>query len=113
MHKIKEYFKNIGYASKIIFAASKKYFILKLLLSLFSSVLPYLPLFLWRELINALMESIGGNAEPLLQKIWLLAVLYCAVMLIQKLLDTISDFVSFKYNDAINYYLDNLMIDKV
>ena len=30
MHKIKEYFKNIGYASKIIFAASKKYFIRRL-----------------------------------------------------------------------------------
>lgn len=113
MNKIKEYFKNIGYASKIIFAASKKYFILKLFLSLVSSVLPYLPLFLWRELINALVEAISGNVELLLQKIWLLAALYCAVMLIQKLLDTISDFVSFKYNDAINYYLDNVMIDKV
>lgn len=39
--------------------------------------------------------------------------LYCAVMLMEKLLDTVSDLVSFKYNDAINYYLDNAMIDKV
>ncbi len=113
MNKIKEYFTNIGYASKIIFAASRKYFILKLLLSLVSSVLPYLPLFLWRELINALVEAIGGNTNPLLQKIWLIAVLYCVVMLIQKILDTISNFISFKYNDAIDYYLDNVMIDKV
>lgn len=113
MNKIKEYLKNIGYASKIIWAASKKYFILKFLLSLISSMLPYLPLFLWRELINALVEAIGGNAEPLVQKIWWLTMLYCAVMLMEKLLDTVSDLVSFKYNDAINYYLDNAMIDKV
>lgn len=113
MNKIKEYFKNIGYASKIIWVASKKYFILKFLLSLISSMLPYLPLFLWRELINALVEAIGGNAEPLVQKIWWLTMLYCAVMLMEKLLDTVSDLVSFKYNDAINYYLDNAMIDKV
>lgn len=113
MNKIKEYLKNIGYASKIIWAASKKYFILKFLLSLVSSMLPYLPLFLWRELINALVEAIGGNAEPLVQKIWWLTMLYCAVMLMEKLLDTVSDLVSFKYNDAINYYLDNAMIDKV
>ena len=113
MNKIKEYLKNIGYASKIIWAASKKYFILKFLLSLVSSMLPYLPLFLWRELINALVEAIGGNAEPLGQKIWWLTMLYCAVMLMEKLLDTVSDLVSFKYNDAINYYLDNAMIDKV
>lgn len=113
MNKIKEYFKNIGYASKIIWVASKKYFILKFLLSLISSMLPYLPLFLWCELINALVEAIGGNAEPLVQKIWWLTMLYCAVMLMEKLLDTVSDLVSFKYNDAINYYLDNAMIDKV
>lgn len=113
MNKIKEYFKNIGHASKIIWVASKKYFILKFTLSLISSVLPYLPLFLWRELINALVEAIGGNAEPLVQKIWWLTMLYCAVMLVEKLLDTVSDLVSFKYNDAINYYLDNAMIDKV
>ena len=67
MNKIKEYLKNIGYASKIIWVASKKYFILKFLLSLISSMLPYLPLFLWRELINALVEAIGGNAEPLVR----------------------------------------------
>lgn len=113
MNKIKEYFTNIGYASKIIWAASKKYFILKFILSLMSSILPYLPLFLWRELINALVEAIGGNAEPLVQKIWWLTMLYCAVMLMEKLFDTVSDLVSFKYNDAINYYLDNAMIDKV
>ncbi len=114
MNKIKEYFSNIGYASKIIFAASKKYFILKFILSIVSSLLPYLPLFLWRELMNALVEAtIGGNAEPLLHQIWWLAALYCIVMLLQKLMDTISEFISFKYNDAINYYLDNVMIDKV
>ena len=65
MNKIKEYFTNVGYASKIIWTASKKYFILKFILSLISSVLPYLPLFLWRELINALVEAIGGNAEQI------------------------------------------------
>lgn len=113
MNKIKEYFANIVYASKIIWAASRKYFIFKFMLSLISSVLPYFPLLLWRELINALVEAIGGNAEPLEQKIWWLTILYCAVMLVEKLLDTISNFVSFKYNDSINYYLDNMMIDKV
>lgn len=113
MTKLKEYFQNIKYASKIIFAASKKFFLLKLLISLVSSLLPYLPLFLWRELINALVDAIFGEINPSLKKIWLIAVLYCATILVQKLLDTISDFVSFKYNDAINYYLDNVMIDKV
>lgn len=113
MNKIKEYFSNIGYASKIIYMASKKYFILKLFLSILSSVLPYLPLFLWRELINNLTEAIKGNPEPFVKNIWAFACGYAAVILAEKLLDTISDFVSYKYNDAIQYYMDNLMIDKV
>ncbi len=113
MNKIKEYFTNIGYACKIIFAASKKYFILEMLLSLTLSILPYLPMFLWRELINVLAEAIGGDIMPFLHKIWFIAALYCVVILLQKLFDAVSSFVSFKYNDAIDYYLDNVMIDKV
>lgn len=113
MSKIKKYFQNVGYATKIILAASKKYFILKLILSLVSALLPYLPLFLWRELINSLVSFIGGNSNDLVNTIWLIAAMYCVVMLLEKLIDTLSDLVSFKYNDMINYYLDNMMIDKV
>ncbi len=113
MNKIKKYFRNIVYSSKIIFTASKKYFILKMILSLISSILPYLPLFLWRELINALVDAVSGKAEQLIHQIWLFAILYCLVMLVEKLLNMVSELVSFIYNDAINYYIDNLMIDKV
>ena len=111
MNKIKEYFTNIRYASKIIFAASKKYFIFKCILSLISSILPYIPLFLWRELINMLVEAISGNI--VVSKIWLFTILYCTIMLLQNLIEKISEFISFKYNDAIDHYLDNMMIDKV
>ena len=113
MSKFREYIHNIGYASKIIFSASKKYYILKLILSLIQSVLPYLPLFLWRNLLNALVGMVEGDVKTGLHTIWLLAVLYCAVMLLEKLIHTLSEFVSFKYDDAIHYYLDNVMIDKV
>lgn len=113
MNKIKEYFMNIRYASIIIFAASKKYYILKLILALASSVFMYLPIFLWRELINELIKISNSDIKPILSKIWWLTALYCTVMIVQKLLDTVSGFVSFKYNDAIDYYLDNVMIDKV
>ncbi len=113
MSKIKQYFSNIGYASTIIFAASKKYYIMMLMLSILSSLLPYLPLLLWRELINNLTIAVGGSHEAFIKKIWLLTFCYVVFTLLDKLFDTISEFISFKYNDAIQYYLDNLMIDKV
>jgi len=112
MKKIKQYFYNFIYASKIIYLASKKYYFLMLTFSFISSLLPYLPLFLWRELINNLTIAISGNQAPLTNTIWYLAFCYAAVILLEKLLDTISVFITFKYNDAIQYYLDNLMVDK-
>lgn len=110
-NKIRKFFASIGYASKTVFAASKKYFIIMLLLSFLSSLLPYLPLFLWRELINDLTFAMAGSSAQLTETIWRLAVCYAAVLIAGKLLDKASEFVSFQYNDAIEYYLDNVMID--
>lgn len=113
MNKLKLYLNNFHYASMIIFAASRKYFIYMLALSLIGSVLLYIPLFLWRELINGLALAVGGDLAQLGQTVWVFAFGYVAVMLLGKLLDTVSEFVAYKYNDAIQYYLDNLMIEKV
>ena len=110
INKIKLYFTSVGYASKIIFAASKKYFISEMALTFLFTLLPYLPMFLWKELINSLTNAMEYGAEPLVKRIWFLVFCYAAVMLTEKLLVTISDFISFKYNDAIQYYLDNLMV---
>lgn len=113
MTKIKRYFTSVVYASKIIFSASRKYFIFELALTFLFTLLPYLPMFLWKELINSLTKIMEYETELLVKKIWFLVFCYVVVMLIEKLLVTISDFVSFKYNDAIQYYLDNLMVDRV
>ena len=112
MNRIKQSFVNFGYASHIIFTASKKYYIMKLVLSFISAFIPYLPLFLWRGLINALTVSISEDSKPILTTIWVFALCYAAAILFEKLIVSISDLISFKYNDEIQYYLDNLMVDK-
>lgn len=112
MNKIKKYFQTIIYATKIIWTASPKYFTLKMIFSLISSLLPYVPLFLWRDLLNELTLYISGEHSELMQKIIIITALYCGVLLIEKLNETLSDYIMFKYNDEINYYLDNLMIDR-
>lgn len=112
MNKIKEYCTNLKYAVSIIYAASKKYFILVMLLAVGYALIPYLPMLLWRELINTLTTAIGGDPTPFLKTVWLFAVGYGAALLIEKLLRICTDYVDFKYNDAIKYFMDNLMIDK-
>lgn len=112
MNKIKEYCTNLKYAVGIIYAASKKYFILVMLLAVGYALIPYLPMLFWRELINTLTTAIRGDPTPFLKTVWLFAVGYGAALLIEKLLRICTDYVDFKYNDAIKYFMDNLMIDK-
>ena len=61
MHKAKQYADNFFYAVKIIFWASKS------TLSLISAVIPYLPLLLWRKLLNALTELADHNIASLIE----------------------------------------------
>ena len=107
------FFNEVRYGMKIIFSASKKFFILKLILSFISSLLPYLPLFLWRRLLNSLVVFTNGNTYDAMRTIVILTGLYCAVLLISKFVDSVEQIVTYKYNDEVNYYIDNLMIDKV
>lgn len=113
MSRLMNYLNDIKYGIKVIFAASKKYFLIKLLLSMISALLPYLPLFLWRGLLNSLVNFLNENSEVLVRKIAIFTGMYCVVILLNKMIDMVSNYVSFKYNDAINFYLDNVMIDKV
>ncbi len=114
MNKAQEYISNFGYATKLIYHASKKYFLLKLVFSLATSFLPFFPLLLWRELINELVFFFDNkNGTELIHRIWMLAGVYCIVIFLQRLVDTLSEYITYRYNDAINYYLDNVMIDKV
>ena len=113
LNRMKNYFSNFVYASNIIFSASKRYFILKTILSIIFAVLPYAPLLLWRSLINHLAALALNKTEIQIKMIWQLTAIYCAVILIEKLLSIISQFITFKYNDEIDYYLDNLMVDRV
>ena len=112
MNKIKEYLTNLKYAVGIIYTASKKYFILTMFLSLGYALIPYLPMFLWRELINSLTIAVKGDPVPFLKAAGMLALGYGASLLAEDLLRTCYSFVKFKYNDAIKYFMDNLMIEK-
>lgn len=113
MHKAKQYADNFSYAVKIIFWASKSTFIMKSILSLISAVIPYLPLLLWRKLLNALTELADHNIASLIEvSIWF-AGAYCLSVLAEKAIGIISEYFTHEYEDKINFYLDNLMVDKI
>lgn len=113
MHKAKQYADNFFYAVKIIFWASKSTFIMKSILSLISAVIPYLPLLLWRKLLNALTELADHNIASLIEVTIWFAGAYCLSVLAEKAIGIISEYFTHEYEDKITFYLDDLMVDKI
>lgn len=110
--KMKRFFSNFVFSVKIIFAASKKYFILKTILSIVAALLPYVPLMLWKRIVDALTTFTEDGKTAITTILWLV-LFYCGVVLMEKLLQAAGNCIGFKYEDEINYYLDNVMVDKV
>lgn len=113
MKAMSGYFAGLKNALKLIYAASPKYFSWYMIISISLVLISYVPILLWRKLLNVLTEYIGGGDAQLVQTILLFTASYCAILLAQNILNTVITKVSYKYNDEIAYYVDNLLVDKI
>lgn len=113
MSKYKDFFSKVQYALTISWSASRKYFILYSLMTVIIAFLPYLSLLLWRGLINNLVAYIDGSRNDVLPILLFFAFNYCLILLLEKFIHHLSMIVLYKYNDAFDFYLDNMMVDKV
>ena len=107
-------FDNFRFSANLIIKASKKYFILNIVFSVISALVPYLPMIIWKELLNNLLKSNDGiDATKVLLVIIALTTTYALSLLLEKTIGLFSTFVNYKYTDEVGYYLDNYVVDKV
>lgn len=102
---------NVKYAIGILLRASKKYFVLYWIISLLMVLIPFVTLYLWKELLNSLVNVQSLRAEKAIEAIVITTIFYCVSMLVQKCMNTFQKVVAYKYNDEIDYYIDNILID--
>ena len=111
MNKIKDMFgvlfKNVWFAIKTCFLASKFYFSLKLLVLLSTTAIPLINIWLWKEVLNGIVDF----AESKQTVIVCLAV-YLALLIAMHLLSRFNDYVEDRYMDEIKFYLDETMMNK-
>lgn len=107
--KIKRRAQNIVFSFKLICNASKKYFIIYWIFFFIMTFIPFVPLYLWRVLLNKLTMT-GAMSNEMLVAVASLALMYCFLIIIQKLLNSINQIIEYKYNDEIDYYIDNILI---
>lgn len=109
MGKTKNYLKNASFSIKITYQAAKYYFVLKSALSLLLSFVPIVKIYIWKIIIDLL---ISASANEMLTGLVKYAILYFTVHLVQELIIKMSQYIEYKYNDKVNYYVENLLLEQ-
>lgn len=111
MNKIKTFFsglfKNVWFGIKTCFLASKFYFSMKLIIMMFTTVIPLVNLWLWKEVLNGIMDF--GNSK---QTVIVCLVIYLALQLATYLIDRFDNYVELRYTDELVFYIDRVMMEK-
>lgn len=106
MKNIKLYIENISFCFKIIINASRKLFIAKIVISIVTILSTFLNLILIKDIINLL-----GSLNTRLAFIYM--GIFCILVLVENLCNKFSKKVNYLYEDYINLYLDETIVDKV
>ena len=109
MKKIKSFFPNVLYSLKITYKASRIFFILKIALTFIASFFPFVNIYIWRNIINFLTDIKDyGGVNFLIINI----IAYMLFYLANEFLNRVSQYVTYKYNDRVNIFIENIMIEK-
>ena len=111
MNKIKTFFsglfKNVWFGIKTCFLASKFYFSMKLVILMFTTLIPLVNLWLWKEVLNGIVDF--GNSK---QTVIVCLIIYLALQLATYLIDQFDNYVQDRYSDELKFYIDAVMMDK-
>lgn len=111
MNKIKTFFsglfKNVWFGIKTCFLASKFYFSMKLIIMMFTTLIPLVNLWLWKEVLNGIVDF--GNSK---QTVIVCLVIYLALQLATYLIDQFDNYVQDRYSDELKFYIEEQMMDK-
>ena len=111
MNKIKTFFfglfKNVWFGIKTCFLASKFYFSMKLVILMFTTLIPLVNLWLWKEVLNGIVDF--GNSK---QTVIVCLTIYLALQLATYLIDQFDNYVQNRYSDELKFYIEEQMMDK-
>ena len=111
MNKIKTFFsglfKNVWFGIKTCFLASKFYFSMKLIILMFTTLIPLVNLWLWKEVLNGIVDF--GNSK---QTVIVCLTIYLALQLATYLIDQFDNYVQDRYSDELKFYIEEQMMDK-
>lgn len=99
--------KNFSFIVKTSFLASKFYFSMKVLILIFTTGIPLVNILLWREVLNGIV-----NYEVSASSVITYLMFYLFLELVMHLISKFDTYVSIRYSDALQFYIENIMMEK-
>ena len=112
MKYLKKFLGNIIFSIETINKVSKRYFFVRVTFLFSELLISYLSLFLWKNIINDLTVYSENNNAVMLTAILITLIMYVTLILIQRIFGVYKKIFTYKFNDAIQFYLDSVMIKK-
>ncbi len=111
MNKCKKFFsgilKNVWFGITTCFKASKFYFSMKLVILMFTTLIPLVNLWLWKEVLNGITDFERHKKAMLAYM-----TIYLVLLLATNLIDRFDTYVVRRYRDELMFYIDVVMMEK-
>ena len=111
MNKCKIFFsgilKNVWFGITTCFKASKFYFSMKFVILMFTTLIPLVNLWLWKEVLNGITDF--ENHE---NTVIVYLIMYLVLLTATYLIDRFDNYVERRYTDELVFYIDRVMMEK-
>ena len=111
MNKCKKFFsgilKNVWFGITTCFKASKFYFSMKFVILMFTTLIPLVNLWLWKEVLNGITDF--ENHE---NTVIVYLIMYLVLLTATYLIDRFDNYVERRYTDELVFYIDRVMMGK-
>lgn len=111
MNGIKRFFsgliKNVWFGIKTSFLASRSYFFMKMMILLSATVIPLVNIWLWKEVLNGIVDD-QNNGKTVL----ICLPIYLSLLFISYLLNESNNYVNARYSEALQFYIEKVMMEK-
>ena len=113
LQKLATVARNIAFSTKLAYRSAPTLLIVSSIVFMVVSVIPYLPLFIWKNVVNEVVAKFSGTSEKAVGYVLTLVIFYVLSLLLQCAVKQINSIVTTRYDAEIKYHIDNFCVEKM
>ena len=113
LQKLASVARNIAFSTKLAYRSAPTLLIVSSIVFMVVSVIPYLPLFICKNVVNEVVAKFSGTSEKAVGYVLTLVIFYVLSLLLQCAVKQINSIVTTRYDAEIKYHIDNFCVEKM